>query len=148
MASQRVFEDVVEDAVEVEVELEVEAYRRDRVTVDLEPAPRPPHRQRREDIDDFMGKTRKRTGCYKRRIVAKANRGEIGFVTDGKPIGRSTLEVNCFGAPWPSATVNVDLRNQNPQKNILSHSFNLLVLCRSESRWCFSKEMESLVGYS
>ncbi len=96
MASQRVFEDVVEDAVEVEDELEVEAYRRDRVTVDLEPAPRPLHPKCREDIEDFMGRTREKTGCYKRRIVEKANRGEIGFVTDGKPIGRSTLEVNCF----------------------------------------------------
>lgn len=98
MASQRVFEDVVAGVVEEEVEDEVEVYQRGRVAVDLEPEePKPLHRQRREDIDDLMGKTRERTGCYKRRIVEKTNRGEIGFVADGKPIGRSRLEVNCFG---------------------------------------------------
>lgn len=54
IASQRVFGDVegVAEVEEEEDELEVEAYRRDRVAVDRRLALL--HRQRKEDMEDFM----------------------------------------------------------------------------------------------
>lgn len=132
MASQRVFEDVVEDAAEVAVEVEVEAYRRDRVIVDLEPPIGPLHRQRRGDIDDFMGNMRERTGCYKRRIVEKENRGEIGFVEGGKPIGRYT---GSKLLRTPLVKCNCALQSTKPtEKHPLSLRASLVFLVAGVSR--------------